>query len=147
MSFKLHDTITTTFLDTVRHEVKLSFPSNYRVCDSIVVHLANNLTPFTYVDGELQTFEATISAYVTLEQNKYLEKLYEATMHPGYVDQRYPINLMWGVPESMYEASGTDGLSDYRTTKKCYLCNYVPPTNVDYSSSDILSVELSLREI
>lgn len=150
MSFNLTDTLTTTFLDTTRFEVTLSFPKGYNNCDTIVVHSAEGLTPFTYIDGELKTFEATVSAYVTPTQNKYLEKLYKDTMHPGYVDQRYPISLSWGLPESLYsieDSTKAKFKDEYVTTKACYLSNYVPPTSIDYGSAEILSVELTLREI
>lgn len=138
MALSIQDSIDTVFLDTVHYDVVLRFPKGYAGgLDSIVVHNVSDLTPFTYVDGELKTPVFTIETYVTAKQDKLLQALYSNTMHPGYVDLRYPVRISWGNISS----------ADYSNTFECYLSSYKPPESVDFESTNILSAEFTLRAI
>ena len=94
------------------------------------------LRPFIMTDGELKTPEFTVEAYVTLKQHKLLQDLYMATVHPGYIDERLPVVLMWGDPSD-----------NEHPQIVCYLSDYQPPDSIDYKSADVLSVKLVLRQI
>lgn len=138
MGLSIQDAIDTVFLDTAHYDVELKFTSGFEGgLNNLVVRNAGNLTPFTYVDGELKTPEYDIEVYVTAKQDKLLRELYLLTMHPGYVDQRYPIYISWG--------SITD--TTYTSTVKCYLSSYAPPESVDFTSADILNAKFTLRAI
>lgn len=143
MSFKLTDTIKTTYIDTARYDIKCSFKEPFNELDNITIHRSQGLTPFTYVEGTLKTPEYTIEAYVTPKQDVLLKELYSSTMHPEYVDIQYPVTLTWGLDSDMYKDD--ENLKYYINTKQCYLCNYTPPTSIDYSIATILSVSLVLR--
>lgn len=136
MALTIQDAIDTVFLDTAHYDVQFTFPSGYESLNTLVVHNAGGLVPFTYVEGHLKTPEYTIEVYVTAKQDKLLQDLYTNTMHPGYIDQRYPISIAWGHTDKQYTHQ-----------YKCYLASYVPPEAVDYSSANILSAVLTLRVI
>lgn len=138
MPLTIQEAIETQFLDTAHYDVVLEFTSGYEgVLNSLAVHNARDLIPFTYVKGELKTPEYTMDVYVTEEQDRFLQALYEATMHPGFVDQRYPVYVSWGIVSN----------TQYMHTVKCYLSEYTPPDSVDFKSAEILSATLVLRAI
>lgn len=126
--------IDTTFLDTVHYDAECVFTNGYEELSKLVITNVSGLRPFIIKDGDLQTPEFTVEAYVTARQELLLEELYKATIHPSYVDLRYHIDFMWGH-------------TDKPKLFSCYLSEYEPPDSVDYKSADILSVKLTLRAI
>lgn len=124
--------IDTTFLDTAHFDAECSFPGGYEELNRLVITHVDGLCPFMVVEGKLKTQECTVEAHVTLQQEVLLRGLYTATVHPGYVDLRYPVTLTWGH-------------YDRPTQVKCYLARYVAPEDVNYASAELLSVKLTLR--
>lgn len=134
--------IDTTFLDTMHYDAECQFPRGFDKLDRLAITSVGGLRPFVMKEGKLQTPEFTVEAVVTIEQELMLRDLYAATIHPGYVDLRYPITFMWG-----NSARRTDHTPDNSTQIKCYLSEYEPPDSVDYKSAEILEVKLTLRAI
>ena len=134
MPLTVQSSIDTTFLDTVHFDVSCKFPPGYEILDDIVIFDTGGLRPFVLNDGVLKTQVFTISAYITGRQDFRLWELYRATMHPSYIDMRYPIILRWGPAENP-------------ETKECYLYEYNPPEGVDYKSPELLGVKLTLKPI
>lgn len=128
--------IDTTFLDTAHFDAECSFPGGFEALNKLAISDAGGLRPFLISNGELKTPEFTVEAYVTLKQHKLLETLYLSTVHPGYIDERYPIVFSWGNPAD-----------DEHPQMKCYLADYEPPESVSYKNAEILSVKLTLRAI
>lgn len=126
--------IDTTFLDTAHFDAECVFPRGFDELNKLVISNVGGLRPFIIEDGQLKTQEFTVEAYVTNRQELLLRSLYTATVHPGYIDLRLPITLMWGH-------------EDNPTQIKCYLSKYEPPESVDYKSAEILDVKLTLRAI
>lgn len=135
MPLLIEDSIDTTFLDTAHYDIRCQFPRNgFESLDKIVIKEAGGLVPFVYTGDELKTQEFMVTAIVTHEQDGLLRELFKFTVHPGYIDERYPIHVTWGhrnVPVS----------------KDCYLASYKTPESINYSSAEILTVELTLRVI
>lgn len=92
----------------------------------------------------MKTPEYTLTCIVTMAQNLQLQKLFAATVHPGYVDMSGDnvITLRWG-PSTSTSAGHVAALYE----KKCYLKDYTPPTTVSFESAQILEVTLTLRPI
>lgn len=128
--------IDTTFLDTAHFDAECRFPRGFDGLDRLAISKADGLRPFILSDGKLKTPEFTVEAYVTLKQHKLLQALYEATVHPGYIDERFPILLQWGDPSDKDHPQ-----------RECYLADYTPPESVSYKEAEILSVKLTLRAI
>ena len=126
--------IDTTFLDTAHFDAECAFPRGFEELNKLAITNVGGLRPFIINDGNLKTQEFTVEAILTLQQEVLLHNLYTATIHPGYVDLRYPITFSWGHPDSPNQI-------------KCYLANYEPPDSVDYSNAEILDVKLTLRAI
>lgn len=126
--------IDTTFLDTAHFDAECKFPRGFDELNRLAISDAGGLRPFLISDGELKTPEFTVEAYVTNRQEMLLRDLYMATVHPGYIDERLPIILMWGH-------------ADNPTQVKCYLADYEPPDSVSYKDAEILNVKLTLRAI
>ena len=126
--------IDTTFLDTAHFDAECVFPRGFDELNKLVISNVGGLRPFILEDGQLKTQEFTVEAYVTNKQELLLRELYMATVHPGYIDERLPITLMWGH-------------EDNPTQVKCYLANYEPPESVSYKDANILNVKLTLRAI
>lgn len=126
--------IDTTFLDTAHFDVECKFPRGFDELNRLAISDVGGLRPFLISDGELKTPEFTVEAYVTNRQEMLLRDLYMATVHPGYIDERLPITLMWGH-------------ADNPTQVKCYLADYEPPDSVSYKDAEILNVKLTLRAI
>jgi len=126
--------IDTTFLDTAHFDAECKFPRGFDELNRLAISDAGGLRPFLISDGELKTPEFTVEAYVTNRQEMLLRDLYMATVHPGYIDERLPIILMWGH-------------ADNPTQVKCYLADYEPPDSVNYKDAEILNVKLTLRAI
>lgn len=144
VGLKVTDLMDTVFYDTAHFDVQLHFNGGYEALDKIAINNAQDLIPFTFVKGELTTPEYTVEAYVTPAQDKLLKALYSATMHPKYVDQRYPIEIAWGYIKNG-DSSQMDG--QFSNLAKCYLSEYTPPSDIDYSDAKIFSVSLVLRVI
>lgn len=126
--------IDTTFLDTAHYDAECSFPNGFEELNKLAITKVGGLRPFVIADGQLKTQEFTVEAVVTLRQELLLRALYESTIHPGYTDLRFPIEFMYGHPESPMQI-------------KCYLSEYEAPESVDYKSAEILDVKLTLRAI
>ena len=126
--------IDTTFLDTAHFDAECKFPRGFDELNRLAISDAGGLRPFLISDGALKTPEFTVEAYVTNRQEMLLRDLYMATVHPGYIDERLPIILMWGH-------------ADNPTQVKCYLADYEPPDSVSYKDAEILNVKLTLRAI
>ena len=126
--------IDTTFLDTAHYDAECLFPRGFDDLNKLAISDVGGLRPFVISDGELKTPEFTVEAFVTNKQELLLRELYTATVHPGYIDERLPITLMWGH-------------ADNPTQVKCYLANYEPPESVSYKDANILNVKLTLRAI
>lgn len=128
--------IDTTFLDTMHYDVQCNFTNGFEELNetSLVITNVSGLRPFIIKDGSLQTPEFTLEAYVTVRQDELLQELYKATIHPNYVDLRYPVEVSWGY------------LKDSKLYS-CYLLEYEPPDSVNYSSAEILSAKMTLRVI
>lgn len=126
--------IDTTFLDTAHFDAECKFPRGFDELNRLAISDAGGLRPFLISDGALKTPEFTVEAYVTNRQEMLLRDLYTATVHPGYIDERLPIILMWGHV-------------DNPTQVKCYLADYEPPDSVSYKDAEILNVKLTLRAI
>lgn len=128
------DSIESEYLDNAHYDIVCAFPRAYAGLDSIVITGGSGLTPSIIADGELKTPEFSLTCIVTATQDRMLQELYEATVHPGYVDMRYPVGVTWGPPT-------------HRLRRECYLKSYVPPDRVEYRSASILEVTLTLRSI
>lgn len=126
--------IDTTFLDTAHFDAECKFPRGFDELNRLAISDVGGLRPFLISDGELKTPEFTVEAYVTNRQEMLLRDLYTATVHPGYIDERLPIILMWGH-------------ADNPTQVKCYLADYELPDSVNYKDAEILNVKLTLRAI
>lgn len=137
MGLSIQDSIDTAYIDTAHYNVSLEFSIGFEILDRLTIHNASNLMPFTYVDGDLKTPEYTIETYVTAMQDRQLQQLYAITMHPGYVDLRYPVLVSWGHPID----------EQYIHQVKCYLSSYTPPDSVNFSNAEMLSSTLVLRAI
>lgn len=131
---KITDSIQNEFLDNAHYDIECAFLGEYAKLDSIVITGGSGLSPFVLKDGDLKTQEYSLSCIVTTEQDKLLQKLYGATMHPGYVDQRYPVRVSWGHVSA-------------RHIKECYLKAYNPPEQINFRDASILEVTLVLRPI
>ena len=134
MALTVQESIDTTYLDVVHYDTECTFSRGYEALDNIVIKSANGLVPFVLSEGSLKTQEFSITAIVTHQQEALLRSLYLATVHPGYIDQRYPITISWGYTSA-------------KTQIKCYLADYMPPKDIDYTKADILDVDLTLRAI
>ena len=131
---KITDSIKTEFLDNAHYDIGCAFPGEYAKLNDIAIVSGSGLTPFVLKDGELRTQEFTLSCIVTAEQDELLQKLYGSTMHPGYVDQRFPVRVSWGHASAKH-------------MRECYLKAYNPPSQVDFRNASILEVTLVLRPI
>ena len=132
----VQDAIDTTFLDTVHFDAECTFPRGFEDLNKLAITNVSGLRPFIITNGELKTPEFTIEAYVSLKQHKLLQDLYMATVHPSYIDERWPVVFMWGDPSD-----------DDHPQVACYLSDYQPPESIDYKSADVLPVKLVLRQI
>lgn len=128
------DSIENEYLDNAHYDIVCAFPRAYAGLDAIAVTSGSGFTPSIITDGELKTPEFSLTCIVTAAQDRLLQELYEATVHPGYVDLRYPVEVSWGPV-------------GYRLTRKCYLKSYTPPDRVEYRQASILEVTLTLRSI
>ena len=126
--------IDTTYVDTAHYDAECSFPNGFEELNTLTIAKVGGLRPFVIADGQLKTQEFTVEAIVTMRQESLLRALYEATIHPGYTDLRFPIVFMYGHAASPLQI-------------KCYLSEYNAPEDVDYKSADILDVKLTLRAI
>lgn len=126
--------IDTTYLDTAHYDAECAFPNGFEELNKLAITQVGGLRPFVIADGQLKTQEFTVESIVTLRQELLLRALYEATIHPGYTDLRFPIVFMYGHRDSPMQI-------------KCYLSEYDAPESVDYKSADILNVKLTLRAI
>lgn len=131
---KITDSIKNEFLDNAHYDIECAFLGEYAKLDGIVIAGGSGLIPFVLRDGELKTQEFVLTCIVTAEQDKLLQKLYSNTMHPGYVDQRYPVSVSWGHISA-------------RHSRSCYLKAYNPPDQLNFRDASILEVTLTLRPI
>lgn len=149
----LESVIGTQYLDNGNYDVFVKLPAPYDGGpNSLLVFEVSGANAFLINNGQMQTPELTISAYVTKQQDALLRHLYAATVHPGYIDQRYPITVEWGdVSNSPFArpAANVDGLLDEAgmDAYSFYLASYTPPDNVSFTSGSLLSVSMVLRLI
>lgn len=131
----IRSAIDTTYLDTSHFDVECSFPKPaFEDLDKLTISDVDGLRPFIMDGGQLKTQEITVSAHVSNRQELLLRTLYTLTVHPGYIDLRYPVIVTWGHKDNPVQL-------------QCYLSNYVPPDSVNYKDAEILSVKLTLRAI
>ncbi len=128
------DSLQTEFLDNAHYDIECAFFGEYAKLNGLVISGGSGFTPFVLKDGSLKTQEFTLTCIVTAEQDELLQKLYNSTMHPGYVDLRYPVHVSWGHVSA-------------RHTKACYLKAYDPPSQISFRDASILEVTLVLRPI
>ncbi|MBR4792464.1 MAG: hypothetical protein IK038_02255 [Bacteroidaceae bacterium] len=140
MALSVQSAIDTTFLDTAHFNAECDFSRarGFHELNDIVIYDVAGLHPFIIANKELKTQEFTVTALVTLQQEALLRDLYEQTVHPNYIDLRYPIVFSWG---------DSSGEGPEPTQYDCYLSDYEPPESVSYKSAEILSVKLTLRAI
>lgn len=149
----LESVIETQYLDNGNFDVFIKLPASYDGGPaSLLVENVNGLNAFL-VDGDsMRTPEITVSAYVTKKQDSLLRHLYTATVHPGYIDQRYPIRLEWGDTSKMEfarPAADVDGLLDDTGMEghEFYLASYKPIEQVTFDRGNMHPVSLVLRMI
>lgn len=135
MALLVDSLIQTTFMDVAHYDVVCDFPNGYKDLNSIVITDASGLRPFIISDGKLQTQVISIDAYATPSQDTALRSLYRATVHPNYIDQRYPVRVTWG------------HTGEKKTTLICYLSDFMSPEKVNYTKADLLPTTLILRAI
>lgn len=131
----LEDSWNNEYLDNAHYDIAVRvIPRDYAKLDDIVVTSASGLNPFVLADGNLKTQEFTLTCIVTAEQDQLLQKLYGATVHPAFIDLRYPVEVSWGPAQAKIQ-------------RTCYLKAYAPPSQVHYDNPSILEVTLTLRVI
>lgn len=128
------DSVKSEFLDNAHYDIECAFFGEYAKLNGLVIESGAGFTPFVLKDGSLKTQEFTLTCIVTAEQDSLLQKLYAATVHPAYIDQRYPVQVSWGHISA-------------RHSKSCYLKVYDPPSQFSFSDASILKVTLVLRPI
>lgn len=149
----LESVIETQYLDNGNYDVFVKIPDPYDGGpNSLLVESINGANAFLMENGQMRTPELTITAHVTKKQDSLLRQLYAATVHPGYIDERFPIKVEWGdVSQSPFAkpATDTDGLLDASglDSHDFYLASYTPPSNVSFSSATMLPVSMVLRLI
>lgn len=149
----LESVIETQYLDNGNFDVFIKLPDSYDGGPaSLLVDNVSGLNAFLVDGNTMRTPEVTVTAYVTKKQDSLLRHLYAATVHPGYIDQRYPIRLEWGdvsKREFARSSSDTDGLLDDTGMEahEFYLASYKPPEQVQFDRGNMHSVSLVLRMI
>ena len=149
----LESVIETQYLDNGNFDVFIKLPDPYDGGPaSLLVDNVTGLNAFLVDGNTMRTPEVTVTAYVTKKQDSLLRQLYTATVHPGYIDQRYPIRLEWGdvsKKEFARPASDADGLLDDTGMEahEFYLASYKPPEQVQFDRGNMHSVSLVLRMI
>ena len=149
----LESVIETQYLDNGNYDVFVKIPAPYDGGpNSLLVESINGANAFLIENGQMHTPELTITAHVTKKQDSLLRHLYAATVHPGYIDQRYPIRVEWGDVSKMpfaRPAVDADGLlnSAGLDAYEFYLASYTPPSSVTFSSAAMLPVSMVLRLI
>lgn len=149
----LEEVIATQYLDTGNYDVFIKLPDPYDAGPgSLLVSNMSGANAFLIQDGAMKTPELSIQAHVTKKQDSLLRHLYAATVHPGYIDQRYPIRVEWGdVSRNKFAlpAFKDDGLLDVAgmNAYEFYLASYIPPDNVDFTAANLLPVSMVLRLI
>ena len=149
----LESVIETQYLDNGNFDVFVKLPAPYDGGpNSLLVESINGANAFLMENGQMHTPEITISAHVTKKQDSLLRHLYAATVHPAYIDQRYPIKVEWGDVSAMpfaNPAADVDGLLDDSglDSHDFYLAAYTPPNSVNFASATMLPVSLVLRLI
>lgn len=128
------DSVKREFLDNAHYDIGCAFLGEYAKLNDIVITGGSGFNPFVFSEGELKTQQFTLTCIVTAEQDGLLQKLYAATMHPGYVDQRFPVQVSWGHISARHHRS-------------CYLKSYAPPSQISFRDASILEVTLVLRPI
>lgn len=149
----LESVIETQYLDNGNFDVFVKLPAPYDGGpNSLLIESINGANAFLIEGGQMRTPEITITAHVTKKQDSLLRHLYAATVHPSYIDQRYPIKVEWGDTSSAPYASpasdadgllGDSGLDAYLF----YLASYTPPSNVSFGAATMLPVSMVLRLI
>lgn len=149
----LESVIETQYLDNGSYDVFVKIPAPYDGGpNSLLVSEIVGGNAFLIDNGQMHTPELTITAYVTKQQDSLLRHLYAATVHSGYIDQRYPIKVEWGdISNSPFAKpiGNVDGLLDESgmDAYDFYLASYTPPGNVSFSSGSLLPVSMVLRLI
>lgn len=149
----LESVIGTQYLDNGNFDVSLGLPDSFDGGPgSLLISGIYGATAFLVGNNGMKTPEITISAHVTKKQDSLLRHLYIATVHPGYIDERYPIRVEWGDVSKMpfaKPASDADGLLNDAGVDAYdfYLASYIPPESVEFVSGVMLPVSLVLRLI
>ena len=149
----LETVVGTQYLDNGNFDVFVKFPDPFDGGPgSLLISSVQGANAFLVGDNGLKTPELSITAYVTKKQDSLLRHLYVATVHPGYIDQRYPVRVEWGdvsSAEFARPALQEDGLLNESgvDAHDFYLASYSPPSSTDFSRSEMLPVSLVLRLI
>lgn len=149
----LESVIATQYLDNGNFDVSLRLPDPFDGGPgSLLISSIHGANAFLVGDNGMKTPEITITAHVTKKQDSLLRHLYVATVHPGYIDQRYPIKVEWGDVSGMPFAkpvSDADGLLNDAgvDAHDFYLASYTPPESVNFAQGEMLSVSMLLRLI
>ena len=149
----LETVVGTQYLDNGNYDVFIKIPDPYDGGPgSLLIESIDGANAFLIGDNGMRTPELTITAQVTKNQDSLLRRLYLATVHPGYIDQRFPIRVEWGdVSRNPFSASIVDedgalnsaGMDAY----EFYLSSYTPPSNIDFKAASLLPVSMVLRLI
>lgn len=149
----LETVVAAQYLDNGNFDVFVRLPDPYDGGPgSLLISGIDGANAFLVGANGIRTPEITITAHITKKQDSLLRQLYVATVHPSYIDQRYPIHVEWGdVSKGQFARPETDddgllndsGVNAY----DFYLASYTPPTNVDFGSASLLPVSLGLRLI
>lgn len=149
----LESVIENQYLDNGNFDVFIKLPDSFDGGPgSLLVSGIQGANAFLVGDNGMKTPEVTITAHVTKKQDSLLRHLYVATVHPGYIDQRYPITVEWGDVSKMpfaKPASDADGLLNDAgvDAHAFYLASYTPPESVNFAQGEMLPVSMVLRLI
>lgn len=149
----LETVIRSQYLDNGNFDVFIKVPDPFDGGPgSLLVQGIDGANAFLVGENGMRTPEITITALVTKKQDSLLRQLYVATVHPGYIDQRYPIHVEWGDSSGMPYArplSDADGvLNDSGVDSySFYLKSYIPPNGVNFNAPTLLPVSMVLRLI
>lgn len=149
----LETVIGTQYLDNGNYDVYVKLPDPFDAGPgSLLIESVTGTNPFLVQGGSMKTPELTITAHVTKKQDSLLRHLYAMTVHPGHIDQRYPVLVEWGdvsACEFAKPAIDNEGLLNEsgRNASAFYLSAYLPPDNIDFKTPNLLPVSMVLRLI
>lgn len=149
----LETVVGSQYLDNGNFDVFIKLPDPYDGGPgSLLVERIDGANAFLVKGGTMRTPELTITAHVTKKQDSLLRQLYTQTVHPGYIDQRFPVRVEWGdVSATPYAkpTSNADGILNESGVNayEFYLAEYTPPDSVTFATPNFLPVSMVLRLI